>query len=95
LRLPRVSLSADNAPIVQVLQQAFEQAGVPYAIDPRVGGRVTYHGTKVPLHRALHQILYRTTPGLHFRVRDGRYVVDLRDLEPGFVWNSVSVGAIW
>jgi hypothetical protein len=80
---PRITLTANDAPVVEVLKQLFTQAQVPYAIDPHVSGRITYHGAGIPFRQALHQAVNQAAPALSFHISDGIYVIEPRGGYPG------------
>jgi len=72
---PRVTLIAENAPTRVVFEQLFQQAKVPYSIDPGVSGRLTLHITATPFKKAFHQVLYHAIPMVFFRQINGVYVI--------------------
>jgi len=72
---PRVTVVAENTPTHIVFEQLFQQAKVPYSIDPGVSGRMTLHITATPFKKAFHQVLCRAAPAVFFRQANGVYVI--------------------
>lgn len=74
-KLPRVSIHLRDRPTRAALERIFTDAGIQYAIDPRVSGYVTLKIRNQPFENALKLIMRSSTVPLTYTRENNIYIV--------------------
>jgi len=75
LRRPPVTVMAKDAPIGDILELIFRQAGVKYVVDPQVRSRVSIIAQSDSFSHVLHEVLSNAEPEVSLRLEKGVYIV--------------------
>lgn len=73
----KVTIEADKAPVVDVIESIFKDTGLSYTIEPGVSSAVTASLNNVSFEDALKAVT--EIAGLKYELRDGRYIISKRE----------------
>lgn len=73
----KVTIEADKAPVVDVIESIFKDTGLSYTIEPGVSGAVTASLNNVSFEDALKSVT--EIAGLKYELKDGRYIISKRE----------------